>query len=114
MKLTYVRKMFVEAFNQTLQKYRISATELSLKSGLRQATISGFRNGKLSPQVNTLETLISALPPDAKKYMFFEGFLSDLTDEDIPMLLTAIAGKLEKTPATKSANTLNLHELAIK
>jgi len=86
--------MFAKALNQTLTEYKISGKELSIRSGVKEATISEFRNGKIEPKLGTIEALINALPQQAKNYMLFKAFLTDLTDDDISLLLYAIATEL--------------------
>lgn len=89
--------MFTEAFNQTLEEYKISGTNLSQISGVRLATISDFRNGKIDPKMSTLESLIEALPSDAKNFMLFKCFLTKLTDYDISLILNAIASQIRSS-----------------
>jgi len=97
--------MFQQAFNQTLDEYKISASKLAQASGVREATISDFRNGKVDPKATTLESLIKALPSDAKNFMLFKCFLARLTDQDISILLNAIAYEIR---------TSNHHEIREK
>ncbi|MBR8839125.1 MAG: hypothetical protein DSM106950_35280 [Stigonema ocellatum SAG 48.90 = DSM 106950] len=58
-----------EAFNQTLEKFNISARSLALKSGVQERQISHFRKGK-DLMAETLFALVTALPSEAKIYYF--------------------------------------------
>lgn len=58
-----------EAFNQTLEKFSISAKSLALKSGVQERQISHFRNGK-DLMAETLFALIAALESEAQVYYF--------------------------------------------
>jgi predicted transcriptional regulator len=84
--------MFAQAFNQTLDHFKISARELYNKTGVREATISELRSGKTDARLSTYENLISALPDDALNYLFLEALLTKkVSSRDISHLLTAIA-----------------------
>ncbi|MDF5717968.1 MAG: hypothetical protein PUP93_29915 [Rhizonema sp. NSF051] len=58
-----------DAFNQTLEKFKISAKSLSLSSGVQERQISHFRNGK-DWMAETLFDLVAALPDEAQMYYF--------------------------------------------
>ncbi|MDF5720963.1 MAG: XRE family transcriptional regulator [Rhizonema sp. PD37] len=58
-----------DAFNQTLEKFKISAKSLSLSSGVQERQISHFRNGK-DLMAETLFALVAALPNEAQMYYF--------------------------------------------
>lgn len=49
----------------TIDKFKITGKELSQASGLTEAQISGFRNGKREIELKNFEKLVSSLPPDA-------------------------------------------------
>jgi transcriptional regulator with XRE-family HTH domain len=104
--------MFSTAFNETLNKYKIRAKDLSLKSGVRLATISDFRLGKIHPKTDTLEALINALPVDAKNYLIFKALVT-FTDNDISILLSAIASELRKSP-DQMVEAHTAHELVLR
>jgi len=86
--------MFAKALDETIDHFKLSATEISKRTGITQATISTMRSGKTDPKLSTFEAIIDALPPEARRYMFFEKFLLDLQDGDVPMLLNAIAARV--------------------
>lgn len=58
-----------DAFNQTLEKFKISAKSLALSSGVQERQISHFRNGK-DLMAETLFALVNALPLEAQIYYF--------------------------------------------
>lgn len=58
-----------EAFNLTLDKFKISAKSLAQKSGVQERQISHFRNGK-DLMAETLFALVAALPSEAQIYFF--------------------------------------------
>ena len=58
-----------EAFNQTLEKFKISAKSLALESGVQERQISHFRNGK-DLMAETLFALVAALPSEVQTYYF--------------------------------------------
>ena len=58
-----------DAFNQTLEKFKISAKSLALKSGVQERQISQFRHGK-DLMAETLFALVAALPSEAQAYYF--------------------------------------------
>jgi transcriptional regulator with XRE-family HTH domain len=83
--------MFSEAFNETLEKFKISGREIAARSGLREATISQFRHGKQAILSDGLERIIKALPPEARNYMFFRALIGNVSNQDIYLFLNAIA-----------------------
>ena len=98
---------FAEALNQTLANFRITAKELAMKSGVKESNISELRNGKTDPRISTIESLINALPEEARNYLFFKVFVSNITDRDVSNLLSAIAIELRndnKTDPTRHEN----------
>ena len=64
-----VKMHYRDAFNQTLEKFKISAKSLSLSSGVQERQISHFRNGK-DLMAETLFALVAALPNEAQMYYF--------------------------------------------
>jgi transcriptional regulator with XRE-family HTH domain len=105
---------FAEALTQTMEFYKISAKDLSDASGVRAATISDFRLGKINPQVNTIEALLNALPQSAKSYMLFKVFLRNLNGEDIATLLYAIASELRKDEEKSNPITKPTFEMVLR
>jgi len=105
--------MFAEAFNQTLEQYGIKAKDVAEKSGVRLATISDFRLGKIQPKIDTVEALLNALPPDAKHFMIFKALIN-FTDHDMSILLHAIASELRKPSLPEAVNTVSYRILALK
>jgi transcriptional regulator with XRE-family HTH domain len=101
--------MFQRSFNLTLEEYKISATKLAQASGVREATISDFRNGKIDPKATTLESLIQALPREAKNFMLFKCFIAKLNDQDISLLLNAIASEIRSSSDNQIENQKEFH-----
>lgn len=87
--------MFAKALNETLQQYGISASNLSRLSGVRDATISDFRTGKIDPKASTIEALLQALPDEPKKYLLFKILNSNLTTSDIFLELNSITDRIK-------------------
>ncbi|TFI50807.1 hypothetical protein BLD44_029465 [Mastigocladus laminosus UU774] len=61
---------FCKALNDTMTAYGIKGAWLAQKTGLTEQTISNFRVGRNQIKSDSLEKLISALPPDARDYFF--------------------------------------------
>ena len=89
-----MRISFSEAFSQTLTEFKITAKELAIKTGVKEATISEFRTGKSEARITTVEVLINALPEEARNYFYFKVLVSGINDRDISNLLHAIANEL--------------------
>ena len=94
---------FCEAFNATLEEFRLSAKEISATSGVREATISEFRRGRREIQTDSLERLIGALPTDAKQYLFLKVLIGEMDARGMASLLNAVAYRL------RSGNTETPH-----
>jgi transcriptional regulator with XRE-family HTH domain len=50
-----------QCFDRVLKQYNITGKQLSEVSGVTQAAISDFRNGKKNPGTDTLDRLLAAL-----------------------------------------------------
>lgn len=59
---------FSEAFRETMFRFRLKGSDIAEKSGLTQAQVSDFRNGK-NLRIDNLERILKALPPDALSYL---------------------------------------------
>ncbi|HEY9660379.1 MAG TPA: helix-turn-helix transcriptional regulator [Allocoleopsis sp.] len=59
---------FFEAFQQTLLRFNIKASDLAKTSGVSTAQLSNFRNGR-NIRVDNLERILAALPKEARKYL---------------------------------------------
>jgi len=59
---------FPDAFKETLFRFDLKATEIAARAGLSKSQISLFRQGK-NVRSDTLEVIIAALPPDARRFM---------------------------------------------
>ena len=92
-----------QAFNKTLQTYRITAKSLSEATGIQERQISLFRNEKSDLITENFFQLIEALPEHAREYFFSQMHSSDsrsliqiietATDEEIEEAMLAIARK---------------------
>jgi transcriptional regulator with XRE-family HTH domain len=90
-----------DAFNQTLEKFSITAKSLAQKSGVQERQISQFRHGK-DLMSETLFGLIAALPNEAKIYYFScVNGESMLDTVDLPSLIA-------QAPPQKQAEALHL------
>lgn len=61
---------FFEALDKTLEGYGISGKWLSEQSGVSIQMISNYRNGKQRVYSDSLESMISALPIQARRYLY--------------------------------------------
>ena len=61
---------FSEALDKTLDDYGIAAKWLSEQSGVSMQMISNYRNGKQRVYSDSLEAMISALPTQARRYLY--------------------------------------------
>lgn len=84
------------ALNETLNHFGISAKQLSETTGVRQATISEFRNGKREIHTSQFERIVSGLSPEAKQYLFLKAFIGQLDQEGIAMLLNVAANQIRQ------------------
>ncbi len=97
-----------QCFDQTLNKYGISAAWLSRESGVNQVMISKFRNGK-TVQTNTLGKLLQPLPLEVKQYFFslvcgdsyiqpvnIDQLVNSLDSDQVSHLLAALSERVKK------------------
>jgi transcriptional regulator with XRE-family HTH domain len=89
--------MFSEALNETLDSFKISNRELAVKSGLREATISQFRQGKRAIPSDSLEKIIKALSPKASNYLFFTVLTISVSDEEVYLFFMEVAQAMKKS-----------------
>ncbi len=103
---TIAKMHYRDAFNDTLEKFGISAKSLALKTGVQERQISLFRNGK-NLMAETLFSLIKALPDEAQLYFHasaagesilgkirLESLIGSMTIEEKLELLKDIADSL--------------------
>ena len=101
---------FVQAFNETLLYFKITAKDMSARSGVRESTISEFRTGKSEARISTLEALVNALPDEARNYMFFKALLTKISNRDVRNFLQVIALTIKDTEEI-TPNETNMREL---
>jgi transcriptional regulator with XRE-family HTH domain len=101
-----IRMKFSEAIDQTLKHYSITGKDLSVQSGVAEASISRFRRGERDIQAESLERLINSLPPQAQQYFYLNCLVNDLDDEAIATLLHAISLKMRSSSAKVSVTSL--------
>lgn len=77
--------LYREAFNKTLQKYKITAKFLSEATGIQERQISMFKNNKSDLLTETFFKLVEGLPPNAKSY-----FLKKLQDNEPSSLVEMV------------------------
>jgi transcriptional regulator with XRE-family HTH domain len=96
-----------EAFDQTLEKYRIGAKMLADAAGVSDSTVSQFRRGKKGMTDEMLDKLLKAMEtiaPGSRGYFcslladrslsergILVGSIDDIPEEEIPRLLISIA-----------------------
>jgi transcriptional regulator with XRE-family HTH domain len=90
---------FSEAFNRTLNQFKISGNEIATLSGLRTATVSEYRRGLREIHTDNLEKLISALPVEAKQFLFLHMLVGQMDNEGIATLLNAISTHIRQEKA---------------
>lgn len=98
--------LIYEAFNETLKRYDISGKALAEAASVSESLVSQFRHGKKGVTDEMLDTLLSAMQkvaPGSRKYFCslvagesmesvgLEGVIKDISAEEIPLLLMAIA-----------------------
>ncbi|MEO0759713.1 MAG: hypothetical protein AAFY78_22890 [Cyanobacteria bacterium J06648_16] len=88
--------IFSKAFDATLKEFGLTGKSIAISAGLREATISNFRNGSYI-RTDNLEKMINALPPDARQYLFLKAFVGELNPEGIATLLGLLGGRLKET-----------------
>lgn len=95
---------FCEAFDATLKEFRLSAKDISISSGVREAGISEFRRGLRDMQIDSLERIIAVLPVEAKQFLFLHMLVGEMDNQGMATLLSAIAYQLRngntETPHT--------------
>ncbi|EKU97124.1 hypothetical protein Lepto7375DRAFT_0998 [Leptolyngbya sp. PCC 7375] len=87
---------FSKAFDLTLKEFGLTGKAVAVNAGVREATVSNFRNGS-DIRTDSLEKLIKALPPDAKQFLFLKVFVDDLNPPAIATMLGLLAGRLKET-----------------
>ena len=87
---------FADAFNETLIHFSIKGKDIAAESGLPEAAISRFRKGEQDIKASTLEKLLSALPTEAKQYLFFKLFVGEMDQGGVATLLNAISHHLRE------------------
>jgi transcriptional regulator with XRE-family HTH domain len=95
-----------EAFNETLKRYKISGRALAQEAQASESLVSQFRHGKKGVTDDMLDSLLEAmqqLAPGSRKYFcsllagepirlsVSEGEFKDISEDEIPELLIAIA-----------------------
>lgn len=95
---------FYETLHQTIEKFNLSAKAICQKSNVRENALSQFRHGKRDLQVDSLERIFYALPPEAKNYFLLQLVFQDMDQHGVAILLNIIADRLktENTETTES------------
>lgn len=96
--MTVSAMKFSNALNATLKQFSINGKDLARISGVSESSISRYRRGESDIQAESLERLITALPPDARYYFYFNCLVKDIDEAGIAILLQAIAFKLKEEP----------------
>ena len=91
---------FSNAFDLTLKQFSITGKALATEAGLREATVSTFRNGGEIRKAN-LEKLLQALPPEAKQFLFLNLLTDDLNSQGIASLLGMLSTRLKESQSNE-------------
>ena len=98
--------LIYEAFNETLKRYKISGRALAQEAQASESLVSQFRHGKKGVTDDMLDSLLQAMQtiaPGSRKYFcsllagepiklgVSEGEFKDISEDEIPELLIAIA-----------------------
>jgi transcriptional regulator with XRE-family HTH domain len=83
-----------KVFSETLKHFDLTQKQIAEASGVRQATLSQWLRGEQEINTDTLERLITALPPQAQQYLFLNRLISQMDDNAIGTLLYAISLKM--------------------
>jgi len=59
---------FSKAYEETLFRFGLKASDIAEKAGISESTLSQFKNGK-NVRIETMEKILGALPQDAKVFM---------------------------------------------
>lgn len=102
---------FNKALDLTLKEFRLSAKAISEASGVSEGSLSRFRRGERDIHAANLERIVSALPPEAKQFFYAHCLCSELGDDGLATLLSAIAYHL-KSPASDTRYR-QTHSLAL-
>lgn len=97
--------MIHQYFDQALKRHGISGKRLSDVTGISQAHISEFRNGKTNPPCDTFMRLLDGadqIEPGTKQYFCqllagrsFDTVIDTMDSQQLAQLLIAIADKLQ-------------------
>lgn len=102
-----------ELFNDVLSRFRYSAKQVSIWSGVHESRLSRFRNGKLDLEAGEFFHLLESMPQEAQDYFWthkklressLEQMVSVMTPAQLSQLLVMIAGNLSKGDTGLSAN----------
>lgn len=94
-----------ELFNDVLSRFRYSAKQVSIWSGVHESRLSRFRNGKLDLEAGEFFHLLKSMPQEAQNYFWthkklqessLEEMVSVMTPAQLSGLLIMIAGNLSK------------------
>jgi DNA-binding Xre family transcriptional regulator len=59
---------FSEAFDEMMFRFKLKATDISVRSGVSESQISQFRKGK-NVRIDTIQRILRALTPAQRKFM---------------------------------------------
>jgi transcriptional regulator with XRE-family HTH domain len=99
---------FSAALDTTLKEFKISGRDLASRSGVTEASISRFRRGEREIQSDSLDKLITALPLEAKQFLYCKLLIGEMDRNGIATLLSAIAYYF------KSENTDTPHSIPLE
>jgi hypothetical protein len=76
-------RSFSDAFKETMFRFDLKGSDLAEQSGLTAAQISQFRHGK-NLRIDSLEKILVAMPPEARRYMLSLVLEENLEDGVLP------------------------------
>jgi transcriptional regulator with XRE-family HTH domain len=85
---------FSAAINETMHKFGLSAKAIATAADITPAALSEYRNGKREVKTSTLESILSALPADARQYLFLHCLVGQMDSTGLALLLNAVSNRL--------------------
>jgi len=97
--------LYQEAFNQTIEHFRLSARDIASKAGMHESSVSNFRTGRKDLNLETWERLMSALPEEARQYIYLKVLVGTITNRGISVLLSAISDRIMQESESEAVDS---------
>lgn len=85
---------FSSAIDQTIDKFGLSAKAIAAAAEMTPAALSEYRNGRREVKTSTLESILSALPQEARQYLFLHCLVGQMDSTGLALLLNAVSYRL--------------------